>query len=214
MGDAPPEHASYSPGMRIVRLRLAGSLLVVAFLMCLPVRAHADAGIPMMPVQYPLNLLYLVPVIAIEAICLNQTLNARWRRTILAVSGVNLITMALGYPLAWLIYSSLNSAFQFPDGMTDVFGHIGSLPLWLSARIFTSWSGVQQSVWPVLVTFIVLLVPGFLLSGIVKASLIDWYDLVNYRGQARAAVWLANRLSYFFLVVAGCVVLYLNYTSR
>lgn len=167
----------------------------------------------MMPVQYPLNLLYLVPVIAIEAICLQQALNARWRRTLLAVTGANIVTMALGYPLAWLLYASLNAAIQFPDGMTDVFVHVGSLPVWLSTRLFSAWTGPQPAAWPVLVTFIVLLVPGFLLSGIVKVWLIQAYDLMSHRGQVRAAVWFANRLSYLFLIVAGCVVLYLNSTG-
>jgi len=199
--------------MRKVRLRLAGSLLFVTIAVCFPVRAHADAGIPMMPVRYPANMLYLAPVIAIETIFLKQTLNARWRRTFLAVTGVNLVTMALGYPLAYVMYLSLNSTFQFPEGMTNVFAHVGSLPLWLSPRLFSGWAGMQEGVWPVLVTFILLLVPGFLLSGLVKAWLVEWYDLVNYRGSTRSAVWLANRMSYLFLVVAGCVVLYLNSTG-
>jgi len=198
-----------------VRLRLAGSLLFVAGLIFLPVRAHADAGIPMMPVRYPANLLYLVPVIAIEVAYLKAALNARWRRTILAVSGVNVVTMALGYPLAYGLYLALNSYFQFPQGTIDVFGQIGSLPLWLSSRLFPEWTGLEQGVWPVLVTFVLLLVPSFILSGLVKAWLVEWYDLLAYRiSSPRPAVWIANRLSYMFLIVAGCVVLYLTYSGQ
>lgn len=180
-----------------------------------PALAHADAGIPMMPVRYPANLLYLIPVILIEAVYLKAALNARWRRIILAVSGVNIVTMALGYPLAYGTYVALNSYFQFPQGTMDVFGHVGSLPLWLSSRLFPEWTGLEQGVWPVLVTFVLLLIPGFVLSGLVKAWLVEWYDLLAYRiSSPRPAVWLANRLSYMFLVVAGCVVLYLTYSGQ
>lgn len=198
-----------------VRLRLAGSLLLVACVLGFPRLAHADAGIPMMPVRYPANLLYLLPVIAIEVVYLKAALNARWRRTILAVSGVNIVTMALGYPLAYGLYVALNSYFQFPLGTMDVLGHVGSLPLWLSSRLFPEWTGLEQGVWPVLVAFVLLLIPGFILSGLVKSWLVEWYDLLAYRiSSPRPAVWLANRLSYLFLIVAGCVVLYLSYSGQ
>lgn len=199
--------------MQKVRLRLAGSLLFVLILIGCPPSAHADAAIPMMPVRYPLNLAYLIPVVLIEALYLKQALDAQWRRTLLAVTGVNCVTMALGYPLAYGIYMAANSAFQFPDGMNDVFWHVGSLPLWLSTRLFSGLNGMQQGVVPVVLTFILLLVPGFLLSGLVKAWLMEWYDLMSHKGETRAAVWLANRLSYLFLIVAGSVVLYLNYSG-
>jgi hypothetical protein len=39
------------------------------------------------------------------------------------------------------------------------------------------------------------------------------YDLLNFRGNVKSAVWMATRLSYMFLATAGCVVLYLIYTA-
>lgn len=197
--------------MRKVRRMLPGGLFVAAFLIGFPLSARADAGIPMMPVRYPELLLFLFPVIVIETIYLQRHLQARWRRTLVAVSGLNLLTMGLGYPLAYGIYAALNWSLHFPAGMTVVFTRLGWLPMWLCVRLFPAWTGLQQGgggTFPVLATFVVLLLPSFLLSGFVKAWLMDWYDLMNYGGSARNAVWIANRLSYLFLTVVGCVILY------
>jgi hypothetical protein len=195
--------------MRRARRVLPGGLLVAAFLIGSPLSAHADAGIPMMPVRYPELLLFLLPVIAIETIYLKRHLQARWRRTLVAVAGLNLVTMALGYPLAYGIYAALNWSLHFPAGMAVVFTRLGWLPLWLCVRLFPAWTGLQTGgSFPVLATFVVLLLPSFLLSGLVKAWLMDWYDLMNYGGSARNAVWVANRLSYLFLIVVGCVILW------
>jgi hypothetical protein len=188
---------------------LAGGLFVAAFLIGFPLNARADAGIPMMPVRYPELLLFVLPVIAIETIYLKRHLQAHWRRTLIAVSALNLITTGLGYPLAYGLYAGLNWSLHFPTGMSVVFTRLGWLPLWLCMRLFPAWTGMEQGgSLPVLGVFVVLLLPSFILSGLVKAWLMDWYDLMNYGGSARSAVWVANRLSYLFLVVAGCMILY------
>lgn len=195
--------------MRKARRMLAGGLFVAAFLIGFPLNARADAGIPMMPVRYPELLLFVLPVIAIETIYLKRHLQAHWRRTLIAVSALNLITTGLGYPLAYGLYAGLNWSLHFPAGMSVVFTRLGWLPLWLCMRLFPAWTGMEQGgSLPVLGVFVVLLLPSFILSGLVKAWLMDWYDLMNYGGSARSAVWVANRLSYLFLVVAGCMILY------
>jgi hypothetical protein len=199
----------YSRAMRKARRTLTGGLLVAAFLLIFSPSARADAGIPMMPVRYPEILLFLLPVIAIETIYLKRHLQSRWRRTLVAVAGLNLVTMGLGYPLAYGIYAALNWSLHFPAGMSVVFTHLGWLPLWLCVRLFPAWTGLEQGgSFPVLATFVVLLLPSFILSGFVKAWLMDSYDLLNFAGSARQAVWVANRLSYLFLIVVGCMILY------
>jgi hypothetical protein len=195
--------------MRKARRTLAGGLLVAAFLLIFPPSACADAGIPMMPVRYPELVLFLLPVIVIETIYLKRNLQTRWRRTFVAVAGVNTITMGLGYPLAYGLYAALDWALHFPAGMSMVFTRLGWLPLWLCLRLFPAWTGLQQGgSFPVLATFVVLLLPSFLVSGVVKVWLMDWYDLMCFGRSARSAVWVANRLSYLFLCVAGCMILY------
>lgn len=184
----------------------------VCMLAC-PAAAWADAGIPMLPVRYPEILLFLVPVILIEAFYLHNTLRSKWRRTLAAVCGVNVLTMALGYPLAWLLYVWLDRLLNFPAATTGIFSHLAWLPVWICTRLMPEWGGVQQEIWPVMVMFILLLIPSYLVSGAVKAALVDLYDLLHSRGSSRHEVWMANRLSYLFLAGAGCVLLYNMYSS-
>lgn len=187
-------------------------MLTAAILACFPALAHADAGIPMMPVQYPELLLFILPVVLIETIYVQQALDTPGRRTAVAITGVNLFTMAMGYPLAWAIYEILNRMVGFPPGKTQVFTNLWWVPVWVALRAFPAWSGLHQAVWPVITIYVLLLLPGFLLSGLVKAWMVDWYDLLNYRGNPRPVVWRANRYSYLFLAVTGCVLLYQAYT--
>ncbi len=204
----------YSPPMRKVRTATCACLLMAAILTCFPVSAHADAGIPMLPVRYPSLLLYLFPVVAIEAIYLCCHLKTMWRRTLIAVAGVNMVTMALGYPLTWAIYRGLDWGLSLPPYMSDIFNQIGWLPVWLYARLLPQWTSMQQAIWGILGIYVVLLGPGFLLSGVVKVWMVEGYDLLNYRGSTRARVWAANRLSNLFLAVTGCAILYMTYAHQ
>ena len=204
-------HDCYSPPMSRVRRGTCGFLLIAAILTCFPASARADAGIPMLPVRYPVLLLYLIPVVAIEALYLRYHLRTMFRRTLIAVTGVNIVTMALGYPLTWAIYRGLNWGLSLPPYMSDIFNQIGWLPVWLYARLLPQWTSMQQAIWGILAIYVVLLGPGFLLSGLVKVWMVEGYDLLNYRGSTRARVWAANRLSYLFLTATGCVILYMTY---
>ena len=182
----------------------AGALV----LLC-PAAAHADAGIPMMPVQNPVLLLFLLPVILIETVYLRVHLGTLWRRTAIAAAAINLCTTALGYPLAWGMYKGLEQFMTLPERDQSVFESLQSLPLWLCERLDPGWQGMQREPWPALVVFIVLLLPSFFFSGVVKAWLTGEYDLLHYRGSVRDASWTATRLSYLFLGVSGCAALYL-----
>jgi hypothetical protein len=191
---------------------LGGALTIAAIVAFLPPAAHADAGIPMLPVQYPQLLLYILPVILIESLYLKRQLNTRLRRTTIAITLVNLMTVGLGYPLAWGMYKVLDWMFGFPPVTTPVFMNMWKVPVWISVKMFPAWAGLRQEVWPVLAVWVALLIPSFLLTGLVKAWLVDWYGLLNYKGNTRPAVWMANRYSYFFLTVTGCVLLYMIYS--
>lgn len=195
------------------RSGITGGLVAVTALLSFPIAAYADAGIPMLPVKYPEIMLFLVPVILIEAAYLRSELHSRWRRTLIAVSGVNLLTMALGYPLSWLLYVWLNHLIGFSPPGPAIFSHLASVPVWICTRLLPQWGGVHQEIWPVLVVFVLLLVPSYLLSGFVKAWIVDLFDLLHNKGSSRHAVWVANRLSYLFLAAAGCVLLYSLYNG-
>jgi hypothetical protein len=182
-------------------------LAVLAAVLCLPAAAYADAGLPMLPVAYPKLLLYLAAAIAVEAAYLHSELHASWRRTILAVAGANLITTALGYPLAWGLYKMIHLDLPMLPNPTDILSQPAAMVGWISGQLYPSWDGAQR-LWPEQGVFVVLLIPGYLLSGLVKVWFLDSYDLLHRRGDARTVVWHANRLSYLLLAVVGCLLLY------
>ena len=194
-----------------VRTKWAGCVLAGAAVLMCPAAAWADAGIPMMPVRYPAILLFLLPVIAIESIYLRAQLGTRCRRTLVAVTGINLCTTALGYPLAWGMYMGLDRMLGFPEHGPAAVDQMGWLPVWVCAKLYPQWLGVHAQIWPVLVLFVVLLFPSFIVSGLVKGWMTHGYDLLQSRGDLRRESWVATRLSYLFLASSGCALLYLTY---
>jgi hypothetical protein len=49
----------------------------------------ADAGIPMLPLAYPVIVLFLVLVIAIESLYIRFRLGTGWRNTLAAIQNAN-----------------------------------------------------------------------------------------------------------------------------
>jgi hypothetical protein len=185
---------------------------VFAAILLLPANAYADAGIPMLPIAYPVVLLFLLPVIAIEAFYLRLRLGTRWWPTIKGVSIVNAVTLVLGYPLAWvvsLLAQLLLTLIAFLLEKAGVREVIGDKVFWLSV-VVPAWLGPVDRLWPILAAFVVLLIPAFLLSGYAEAWMVRRYSLLDTDGECSRAIWRANALSYVFLAVAGCMVLYLR----
>ena len=79
------------------RIRKAsfGTVFVILLLCLYPSRAAADAGIPMLPFAYPVILVFLVPVVAIETIYLRVRLRTEWRNTLISTAKAYALTMLL-----------------------------------------------------------------------------------------------------------------------
>jgi hypothetical protein len=193
------------------RPRVAGSLAAATLLACFPATARADAGIPMLPVTPPTMAFFLLLVIIIEIIYLQSRLKTPFRRIFIAVATVNTATTGLGFPIAWGIYALCNSWAGFPGGMAGAFTHMGFVPFWVSQKIFPDLAGMHAEVYVVMGVFIVLLVPSYLFTRILKVWVFDWYDMLRYQGDIKPAILAANRLSYLLLAVTGCMLLYRDY---
>jgi hypothetical protein len=187
--------------------RVAQSLAVVTVAACFPATARADAGIPMLPVTHETMLFFMLLVIIIEVIYLQSRLKTRLRRTLVAVATVNTATTGLGFPLAYGIFALGNSYAEFPGGMSGVMTNMGFVPLWMCQKIFPDLAGMRGEVYVVFGVFVILLVPGYLLTRIIKIWVFDWYDLLRYEGDIKPAVLAANRLSYLLLAITGCLLL-------
>jgi hypothetical protein len=182
-------------------------LLCVGILLLFPTAAYADAGIPMLPFAYPVILVFLLPVIAIEAIYIRIRLHTEWRNTIVASTKANLITMLLGYPLAWLIFFFVEMLFYTILAYSGIENHIH----WtLNSRITdffivvtsAAWMGPIEEKWAIPVAYVVLLIPSFVLSGFLESRLLE-HGWLKYEGQSARIVWQANILSYIFLAAVG-----------
>jgi hypothetical protein len=177
-----------------------------------PAAAHADAGIPMLPVAYSVILWFLVPVIAIEAVYIRFRLHTAWRNTLAATSGANIVTMLLGFPLAWIISLAVEFLAFGALYVTGILKHMGSTPhAWedvLGVVFSAAWLGPGGERWPILLAFVVLLIPSLLISGYVESYLLGSREWLDCEGRSTRVVWQANLLSYAFLAIAGCLLLW------
>src|SRR5450755_3352914 len=75
----------------------------------------ADAGIPMLFVQWPLMAYALVPVIAVELFVFRRALRLTYKSALLGTTLANIASTAVGFPIAWGI------SFAIELGMLKIF---------------------------------------------------------------------------------------------
>lgn len=184
-----------------------------AFALATPL-ARADAGVPMLPLAYPVILVFLALVILIESAYVWRKLNSAWWKTLRGTAIANGITMLLGYPLMWLIYVLVEIALFLTLDIVSKPLHLDSIPNNLATRVIDivlgaawmgPWSG--QEYWPILVAFVTLLVPSFFVSGWIEAKFLGRQQWLGTDSRSAKVVWQANMLSYVFLALAGCLLL-------
>lgn len=189
-----------------------GWLMITSLLFLSPAAAHADAGIAMLPFAYPVILVFLLPVIAIEATYIRFRLHTAWGNTIAATTKANLVTMLLGFPLAWLVFFVMEMVLYLILAFSGLENHVH----WtLSTRatdfliVITSaaWMGPVDGKWAIPVAFVALLIPSFFLSGFLESRLLEKRGWLKHDGQCKQVVWQANVLSYVFLAAAGVIAL-------
>jgi hypothetical protein len=180
--------------------------------MLFPTAAYADAGIPMLPFAYPVILLLLLPVIAIEVAYIRFRLGTNWRSTVISVSKANIITLLLGFPLAWLLFFLVESVLW----MIFAFSGLEDRIHWplnsqtadvLIVMASAAWMGPIEKKWAIPTAFVVLLIPSFVLSGYVESRLLERRGWLSFQGKSAAVVWQANIISYIFLAIVGVLAL-------
>jgi len=167
----------------------------------------------MLPFAYPVILVSLIPVIAIEGLYLRARLHTSWRATLLATTKANLITMLIGYPLAWLLFLALELAFWGGLAVTKIGDRLHWAPGHAVAKLLivaasAAWMGPIEERWAIPFAYVVLLIPSFILSGFVESRLIDRRGWLRSGVPSARAVWQANALSYAFLAIVGWAALW------
>src|SRR5579864_5626084 len=74
----------------------------------------ADAGIPLLMVQWPLMVCALLPVILVETEVVRRQLSLPYRNAIVGAAKANVLSTAAGVPLAWVIMLAVEFAAGFP----------------------------------------------------------------------------------------------------
>lgn len=168
----------------------------------------------MLPLAYPVILVFLGFVILIEAVYVHRRLDAAWWKTLRGTAIANGITMLLGYPLMWLIYLIVEFGFFFALSLLSKPLHLDAIPNNFVTRLFgvilrAAWMGPWRGpeYWPVLVAFVTLLVPAFFVSGWIEAKYLSRSQWLGQDAKAAKVIGQANILSYIFLAVAGCLML-------
>jgi hypothetical protein len=167
----------------------------------------------MLPFSYPVILLFIIPVIAIEASYLRARLGTGWRMTLKATAKANLVTMLLGYPLAWLLFLGVELVLWIGLASTGVSDHLQWAPGHTIAKMVivaasAAWMGPVQERWAIPFAFVVLLIPSFIFSGFVEARLLNRDGWLPCEPPRSRAVWQANMLSYLFLAISGWLALW------
>ena len=166
----------------------------------------------MLPFAYPVILILLLPVITIEAVYIRVRLRTGWMNTLSSAAKANVITLLLGFPLAWLVFLILElilwSIFAFSGLESHVHWNLNPrVSEFLAVIASAAWMGPVDDKWGVPVAFVVLLIPSFVLSGYVESRLLDRHRWLRFEGKSTAVVWQANLLSYVFLAAVGVLAL-------
>ena len=96
------------------------------------------------------------------------------------------------------------------EACAGVFDHMQFVPFWVTQKLMLDSPG--QS-YVLLGVFIILLVPSYLFTRILKTWVFEWYDFLRYEGDIKPAVLAANRISYFLLGLTGCMILFRDFSK-
>lgn len=170
---------------------------VMALVLTSSSAALADAGIPMLVIVYPSMIVTLLPVVVLETVILRRRLGTALRRTAFVVMLSNLASTMVGIPLAWAALVGLEVATSggvWP--LLDTFAGKLLAVTWQAPWLFRHESDFY---WQIPVATAVLLVPFFFVSWWVEY----WLSRRLMRGvepkRLRAAVAVANLVSYALL---------------
>lgn len=189
--------------------------LFFIFSMCLLISstAHANIGLPMIVIAWPIFWFALIPIILIEWMIVNKDLTDKIGKieSLTTVTIANLVSTTIGIPLAWLIALYLQLIIPGGDG-----SYPGLTFFWkmlLGVTIQAAWLLPYENelYWMIPVTFIVLLIPFFLVSYWIESRLS--YKILKRKVDGLSVyktIWKANIMSYAFLLCLSIVYLIIN----
>jgi hypothetical protein len=171
-----------------------------------PAFARADVGVPMIFVEWPAMFMALVPVILIESAVYRKQLGVRYWKALWPASAANLLSTAIGYPLAWglrlavqmVVSGTWNPAVNGSSIWMNLVGII-TCSAWLEPA--------RETLWIVPAAALVGLVPAYFISVYSEAWVLSKFFKDRGRASVTGVSYKANLASYAFL--AACAVAWL-----
>jgi hypothetical protein len=167
----------------------------------------ANAGIPMIFVQYPLMIKALVPVVIVEALLIRRWVHLSYRDAFMGVTTANLLSTLAGFPLAWVAMFAIEVAFMEPLGLAadKWHWHFFYSPFF-QVVVGMAWIGPvdQAGYWLVPLAAALLLIPSFFVSVLLERFICRLAWTSADPAALRRGVFRANLASYIVLFVLAC----------
>jgi len=165
--------------------------ILILYLLITSISLCANAGIPMIMMEYPILILALLPVIIIESISISNILNIEHSKTIKPIIVANLVSTLLGYPLTWglrflfllLLESKLHSKLVFI--LLISFG-----PAWIGSS--------KDKFLPVYI--MLAMIPAFLFSVFIEYFILKRFFKNINKDKILKSTWIINIYSYGFII--------------
>jgi hypothetical protein len=164
----------------------------------------ADAGVPMLFVEYPAMLCGLIPVILVEFVVARKMLKVAPASAFKGVAIANLISTVIGFPLLWilLVLVELSVGGGSGHGLRTFWSRV------YAVTVQAPWLIPYESElkWMIPLAFLYLMIPAFFTSVFLER----WIWRKYWQGQdcsnLRRFSWVAHVVSYAVLLVAAALV--------
>jgi len=166
-------------------------------LLCIPVEASANAGVPMIFLVMPALGFSLIPIVIIEAIYLSKKLELTLASAAKTVTISNVVSTLVGIPLTWFLLVLV----QMLVGGGGAFGLDTTLGKIMSVTLQAAWLIPYEAdlQWMIPVAGLVLLVPFFFVSWwseyLVSKKMLKSHPAQTIKAQVRNA----NIITYVLL---------------
>ena len=90
-------------------------VLILAVVALSPATCFANAGVPMLYIEWPFMISLLIPVILLESGLLSKFLKINFKESFALMGKANLLSTFVGFPLSWLLHFLVEMAsYIFP----------------------------------------------------------------------------------------------------
>ena len=176
---------------------LASMVTIAVVLSLISQPAHANMGVPMLTLVWPVMAMALVPIIIVESIVLVTGFGMTAWHSAWVVSVANLVSTVIGIPVTWFLLVLV----RIPVGS---YGIETAKKRFLAVILESAWMSPYEDKamnWMVPASCLVLLVPFFFASWFVEHQVVVWM-LGDLSGLAVAnGVLIGNAITYGVLAV-------------